>query len=238
MRIINPKNAYGKRLLDVDDLSNATITIRQGGVTAGAFSLNQSADLAIDLATGDGSSSGTPAQRIAFTSQDTQGVVAWNGAKATFTHQLDGKPQVVVFDSEGEQAMLDIEYVDDAHFTLDFVDREAVTGTWTAKLLRINETDGLAGSPIYYSPAVTLDPTEDATIEPGKIYIWNPEDNLVISATDIPDGYVGSSQLIINPDEYFIVFDGIQIAQQLVGGQINICTVSWIDGNKYLTVAQ
>lgn len=134
MKIIDARTLGGKRYLNEDDIHNATITIRQGGVTAGSFTLNQSNNVSIDLSAGGESESGSGVykQNFSFTAEDSAGVVSWDGRFATFSHSLGGEPDIMVFDNANERVLLDVRYPDSTHFTLDFEDRNAVEGIWTA----------------------------------------------------------------------------------------------------------
>jgi len=238
MRIINPKNLQGKRLLSADDVSDAVVTIRQGGVTAGTFSLNQTSDIAIDLAAGEGgSASGLPAQRIAFTGEDQAGVVEWNGAKATFAHQLDGHPQAIVFDADGERVLLDAEYPDDSHLVLDFVDKEAVTGEWL--LVAVGVTGQMAGEPSVsgasYRRIVELSPDQDAELQPGKVYTLQLSKDISISAASVPAGYETSCDILITLGGHSITWIGITPLKFPSESSESLCTIRWIGQNAYLT---
>jgi len=85
-----------------------------------------------------GGSAAVPSEKIEFTSADSE-KVAWSGNVATFTHGLNGMPAVVLFDNDGKQVLAEVVYVSASTFTIDFGDKSAVTGTWTAVVYRAAE---------------------------------------------------------------------------------------------------
>ena len=73
---------------------------------------------------------GSLSEKIAFTSANSS-AVSWTGNVAAFTHTLNCLPVVTVYDNGRNQVMADVSATDSAHFSVDFGDRSAVTGTWT-----------------------------------------------------------------------------------------------------------
>lgn len=68
-------------------------------------------------------------KKISFTSSNSTNVT-WNGAVATFTHNMNCIPIASIYDNTMEQALYGVKVVSANTVTVDFNDVSNVTGTW------------------------------------------------------------------------------------------------------------
>lgn len=145
MRIANATDLYGNPYLTAASIGSSVETAVENALESGSYLDNlvnteelgsyvkneDLADKLEELGIVPGGGATVAGKKIQFTKADSESVT-WNENVATFTHNLDCIPAVVFFDKDNKQVIAEIEYVNANSFTVNFGDKNAIDGTWTA----------------------------------------------------------------------------------------------------------